>query len=83
VSVGTGLEAFLLVLTSIMFFRPLKIFLPVSFVIGLGGAAMWTYELIFRQDIGESAVIMLLTALQLFLIGLLADQIAHLRKQKK
>ena len=83
VSVGTGLEAFLLVLTSIMFFRPLKIFLPVSFLIGFGGTAMWTYELVFRQDIGESAVIMLLTALQLFLIGLLADQIAHLRKQKK
>jgi glycosyltransferase involved in cell wall biosynthesis len=83
VSVGTGLEAFLLALTSIMFFRPLKIFLPIALVIGMGGAAIWGYELIFRRDIGESAVIMLLTALQLFLIGLLADQIAHLRKQKQ
>ncbi len=81
VSVGTGMQTFLLILSSMMRFGPLRIFLPVAATIGLLGFAFLIYGIIIR-NISDVCVLLMLTGLQLFLIGLMADQIANLRKER-
>jgi glycosyltransferase involved in cell wall biosynthesis len=74
-----GVRFLLILIKVITIFSPLRIFLPVSvgaFVIGAGYAA-WT---IFTQShVTNSSVLLVLTSIVIFLVGLVAEQIASLR----
>jgi glycosyltransferase involved in cell wall biosynthesis len=78
----TGLQTIILILTAITTFKPLRVFLPVSLFIGLFGLVFLVYGLATR-NISDITVLFLLTSLHLFLIGLLAEQIAQLRKKQR
>lgn len=65
----------LLILRTVVFFNPLKVFLPVGAVLVLGGLGKFVYD-IFLWNLSESAVMGLLAGLLMWAIGLLADQIA-------
>ena len=71
-----------LVVRSIMYFNPLRVFLPVSlgmFAIGIGKAI---YDIFAYQfHFAPSTVMLVLTALQLGAIGLLADLIVRKHRQ--
>ncbi len=81
VTVSTGMQTLLLIFTSVMRFGPMRIFLPLSLGIGFLGFAFLVYGLVI-SNISDVCVLLMLTGLQLFLIGLVADQIAHLRKER-
>ena len=70
----------LLILRTVVFFNPLKVFLPVGAVLFLGGLGKFVYD-VFLWNLSESAVMGLLAGLLMWAIGLLADQIATASSQ--
>lgn len=65
-----------LILRTILYFRPLKIFLPVSLFLFLAAVAVFLYSWIWTPKIMDASVaIILMSSLQMAAIGLLADLI--------
>lgn len=73
-------EFLLLVLRIIVFFNPLRVFIPVGLLMASVGLAKFVYDLTL-QNISESALLGLLGALIVWSLGLLADQNARLARR--
>jgi glycosyltransferase involved in cell wall biosynthesis len=71
----------LLILRTIVFFNPLKVFIPLGSLLALGGVAKFVYD-ITRNNLSESAVLAFLGALIIWTVGLLADQSARVGMQR-
>jgi len=71
----------LLVLRVIVYFNPLKVFIPVGAMLALAGLGKLGYD-IYKDNLSESAVLALLGALIVWSVGLLADQNARLALRK-
>ncbi|MEK7154341.1 MAG: glycosyltransferase family 2 protein [Patescibacteria group bacterium] len=85
VKISDGPRTLMLIIRLTMLFSPLKIFLPVSavgFVISISWAI---YDLINShfQTISKSSGFLFVASLLVFLFGLLADQIAAIRREIK
>jgi glycosyltransferase involved in cell wall biosynthesis len=63
----------LLILRTIVFFNPLKVFIPLGVLLALTGLVKLVYDLVIR-NISESAIFALLAAMIVWAVGLLADQ---------
>ena len=70
-------EFLLLILRVIVFFNPLKVFLPLGAIPFVAGLAKFAYD-ITKNNLSESAVMGILSALVIWAIGLLADQNSRL-----
>jgi len=82
VSIATGLDAVLLVLRLGTLFAPLRLFVTASLVLGLAGV-LWAIPYALQgRGISIGAALLALTGIQLLFAGLLADQIATLRKER-
>ena len=67
-----------LVVRSVMYFHPLKVFLPLSlFLFGFGGLKLLRDLMVFNWHVATSTVLILLTATQIGAMGLLADLIVR------
>jgi hypothetical protein len=62
-------------------FVPLKIFLPASILFGIVGVVYGAYLLIDKHRFSNMAALLIIVAIMIFLIGLIAEQIAMLRLQ--
>ena len=71
------LDFLLLIMRAMILFNPLRIFLPISGVLFLIGTAMLALD-IARRDLSETTVMALLSALVVWVVGLLAETIARL-----
>lgn len=71
----------LLILRTIVFFNPLKVFMPLGAVLALAGMAKFAYD-VTLDNLSESAVLGLLGALIVWAVGMLADQNARLAARK-
>lgn len=69
------LNFLILIARTILYFNPLKIFLPVSLAIASLFLVSLAYDLFVLQDLTEKTLILLLGALQLLAIGVIADLI--------
>lgn len=67
----------LLILRTIVYFNPLKVFLPLGAALFGMGLGKFIYDL-FLQNLSESAVLGFLGAFIIWAIGLLSDQIARI-----
>lgn len=67
----------LLILRTIVFFNPLKVFLPAGGLLALAGGAKFAYD-VAVGDLSESAVLAFLGAMVIWAVGLLADQNARI-----
>lgn len=67
----------LLILRTIVFFNPLKVFIPLGGVLAFGGLGKFVYDLT-QNNLSESAVLAFLGALIIWAVGLLADQNARI-----
>lgn len=65
-----------LILRVSVYFEPLKVFLPVSAALALGGLAYAGLQA-WAGDLGEGPVLLLVAALQILLVGLIADMISR------
>jgi glycosyltransferase involved in cell wall biosynthesis len=64
-----------LILRTVLYFNPLKIFLPVSLAIGAMFAASFVYDVFVLRDLTEKTLIFLFGAVQMLAIGVIADLI--------
>jgi O-antigen ligase len=71
----------LLILRTIVFFNPLKVFIPLGAVLAVIGIAKLIYD-IFLDNMSETTVLGLLAALIIWAVGLLADQNARMASRK-
>lgn len=67
----------ILILRVIVLFNPLKVFLPIGFLLFVAGAAKFVYD-VGKDNLSESAVMGLLGAVLIWSLGLLADQNSRL-----
>ena len=74
-----GLKFVLIVLRVITIFSPFRVFLPVAVASFLVGTAYAVWTLITQEHIAPSSVLLILLAVQVFLIGLVSEQISALR----
>lgn len=65
-----------LILKTIIYFNPLRVFLPLGALLFVVGLAKFIYDL-FQDNLSETAVFGFLGALIIWAIGLLSDQIAR------
>jgi hypothetical protein len=75
-----GTKALLLMLRVIMLFNPLKIFAPISAGLLLVGGSYSIYTLVSETNISDSSILLVITGLLFLFMGLIADQIASLRR---
>jgi glycosyltransferase involved in cell wall biosynthesis len=74
---------FLLIITKITtLFSPLRVFLPVSVFFFLAGASNYLYTYFTQGRFTNMSVFMLTTAVIIFMLGLVSEQIALLRMER-
>jgi glycosyltransferase involved in cell wall biosynthesis len=78
---GHAFDFLLLVLRIIVFFNPLRVFLPLGALMAGVGLAKFIYDLTL-QNISESALLGLLGAMIVWAVGLLADQNARIARRR-
>lgn len=78
---GHAFDFVLLVLRIIVFFNPLRVFIPLGALMAAVGLAKFIYDLTL-QNISESALLGLLGALIVWTVGLLADQNARIARKR-
>ncbi len=72
-----AIEFLLLILRTIVYFNPLKVFIPLGAVFFVGGSGKLVYD-VYIGNLSESALIGLLGAAILWAVGLLSDQISRI-----
>lgn len=77
-----ALTYLMLILRLIMLFSPLRIFLPISFILFLIGLGSLIYDII-TFNISEGTILILITSILIFFFGLTADQISAVRREIK
>jgi glycosyltransferase involved in cell wall biosynthesis len=70
-------DFFLLILRTIVYFNPLKVFLPVGAVFFAAGFAKFVYDL-SKENLSESAIFGFLTAFLMWGLGLISDQLSRI-----
>lgn len=64
-----------LIVRIVMYFNPLKVFIPISIFLLFSGLALLGHDLFVVQNIGDKTVLLLLSSIQVAIIGMLADLI--------
>lgn len=72
---GHAFDFLLLIIRTIVYFNPLKIFLPAGAVLFLAGVAKLAYD-VALNNLSESALLGIMGAAGLWAVGLLSDQIS-------
>ena len=75
-----GFRFIMLIIRTITLFNPLKVFLPISAILfGLGFFHL-LYDVIFYLNVPDSAVLLIIAGILIFIFSVLADQISSLMK---
>jgi glycosyltransferase involved in cell wall biosynthesis len=82
VRVADGFNTFLLIIRIIALFDPLKVFLPASGLLFLVGIIYLILDsvLLGKPNIASGAVILFVSAVMVFMFGILADQVSAIRR---
>ncbi|HXG50600.1 MAG TPA: glycosyltransferase family 2 protein [candidate division Zixibacteria bacterium] len=84
ISLMTDGIRFLLIIARIAtLFTPFRVFLPVSLVFGFGGLGYYLYTYLTEGRFTNMAVFLLTTAVIVFMLGLISEQIALLRMEQR
>ena len=66
---------FMLIVRTVLYFNPLRVFMPAGFALFAMGIAKLIHEIVTGGGIAETSVLLLLAAFQTVALGLLADMI--------
>ena len=72
-----GFNFIMLIVRTITYFNPLKVFLPISIALFVFGFAILLYEGIVLRNVADLPVMLILAAFQIGFMGLLADLIVR------
>lgn len=82
VRVTTGLETIILILRVATLFNPLRLFVPMSMLSFLFGIGWGAYYILHNRGLSTGALLAFFTAVLLFSLGLICDQISQLRLER-
>jgi glycosyltransferase involved in cell wall biosynthesis len=82
VSIATGFETILLILRIATLFDPLRIFIPASFFAGAVGVIWGIPYALSGRGVSVGAMLAIVTAVLMFSLGLIVDQISQLRLER-
>lgn len=82
VKLSTGFDTLLLILRLAMLLDPLRLFVPMSLLLIFVGVAWTTPFLVLQQGYSIGALLLIMNGILIFVMALLGDQIAALRKEK-
>jgi len=78
-----GPETIMLMLRLTVLFDPLRVFLPVSAIFTLAAAVMTALNFImYRKAVPASAIFLGISAVIIFMLGLLTDQVSAIRREQ-
>lgn len=85
-----GMNTLMLIIRIIALFDPIKVFLPMSIALFLIGVAYWIASGVYRYasnivpafHIPTGAMLMMLSAVIVFMFGILADQVSAMRRER-
>ena len=77
-----GVRFFLIIVKVATFFSPLRVFLPVSVVFFFMGLAYYLYTFTFSHRFTNMSALLFTTALIIFMLGLVSEQISQLRMDR-
>jgi glycosyltransferase involved in cell wall biosynthesis len=82
VRVADGFNTLLLIIRIIALFDPLKVFLPASALLFFIGIIYWILDSVSlrRLNIPSGAVVLFVSAIMVFMFGILADQVSAIRR---
>ena len=80
VRISDGIKAILLVIRLTVLFSPLRIFLPISFLVFLLGSTLTLHSYLAYSQSSLKGLITLLASLHFFLFGVLLDQVSAIRR---
>lgn len=83
VKITDGFLAINLVIRMIMLFSPLRIFVPVGLALFALAFYSLCRDLFVVNNINDNTVLLIISSLIVFFFGLIADQLAHLRREMK
>lgn len=78
-----SINFFNLIIRTIIYFAPLKIFMPISLALALVGIGLLGYRAIIGGGLAVTIVVVFLAALQIATVGLLADMISKFTSLSK
>jgi glycosyltransferase involved in cell wall biosynthesis len=78
-----GMEVALLVLRLTTLFDPFRVFGPVALLLFLAGVGWGAQYMIQGQGLSVAALFLLISAVLIFFFGLLTDQVAALRRERR
>lgn len=78
-----GSNFILLILRTVSLFNPLKVFLPISLLLMSFGIVDLLYEVILNFNVSSASILLITSSIIVFFFGLLADQIAAIRRTNK
>ena len=82
VTIRTGLDTLLLLMRIATLLDPLRVFLPISIGTTIVGLIWGAPYAIAGKGVSVGALLLILTGLIIFTLGLLSDQIAQMRKEQ-
>ncbi len=82
VSLATGLETIILILRIATLFEPLRIFIPISLFTAAVGIVWGIPYTLLGNGISVGSMLAIVTALLMFSLGLICDQISQLRLER-
>ncbi|MBI1878579.1 MAG: glycosyltransferase family 2 protein, partial [Chloroflexi bacterium] len=82
VVLSTGLDTLILILRLASLFDPLRVFIPISLIIGAIGILWGIPYTLLGRGVSIGAMLAIVTAILLFGLGLLCDQISQLRLER-
>ncbi|MCM8756699.1 MAG: glycosyltransferase family 2 protein [Candidatus Omnitrophica bacterium] len=77
-----GIRFFIIIIKISIFFSPLKIFLPVSILFFILGSLYYLYTFINYHRFTNMSMLLFTTSVIIFMLGLISEQIAHLRMER-
>jgi len=70
-----AIKYFSLVIRMILFYNPLKVFIPLAALIFVGSTASILYDIIVLDNLSDKSIILFVGFIQIAILGLLADLI--------
>ncbi len=78
-----GHETFLLIIRVIVLFNPLKVFIPAAIALFVFGVVFTIYGIVVFRRAPNTGVLTILSSIILFFMGILADQISAIRRERR
>jgi len=78
-----GVRFFMIITRICTLYSPMRVFLPVSFVMFLLGIANYVYTFIIRSRFTNMSVFLFVTAIVIFMMSLISEQICQMRFERR